>query len=66
MGGVSQLKSKIKKLSRSSLDVLEGSKRSIVYIDTDDNILWDDNVVYNDGVLAVPLPMSIDEWESWD
>lgn len=63
MGGVSQLKSKIKKLSRTSFEILRGQKHSIVYMDSDGTILWDDRVNYHDGVLAVPLPMSGAEWE---
>lgn len=63
MGGVSQLKSKIRKLSRTSFDAMQGQKHSIVYMDKDGTILWDDRVNYHDGVLAVPMTMSVEEWE---
>ena len=38
-------------------------KRSVVYIDTDGNYLWEEGVEYNDGVLVAPVPMTVEEWE---
>lgn len=64
MGGVSQLKSKIKKLSRTSFEIMRGQRHSVVYMGRDGTILWDDRVNYHDGVLAVPLPMPAEEWEA--
>lgn len=63
MSGVSQLKSKIKKLSRTSFEIMRGQRHSVVYMDRDGRILWDDRVNYTDGVLAVPLPETCEEWQ---
>ncbi len=63
MPGISHLKNRTKKLSRDSFDVLKGRLQSIVYMDENGNILWDENVNYNSGLLAVPLPVSLEQWE---
>ena len=64
MGGISHLKNRTKKLAKESFQALQGKKQSIVYIDTEGNILWEEDVNYNSGVLAVPLPCKSDEeWE---
>ena len=63
MGGISHLKNRAKKLSRDSFDVLKGRTHSVVYMDENRNILWEENVNYNEGVLAVPAPMSLGQWQ---
>ena len=63
MPGISGFKNKIKRLSKANLAPLVGSPVSIVFMDEDGEILWEEGVNYNTGVLAVPLPCSIDEWE---
>ncbi len=37
--------------------------QSIVYMGENGNILWDENANYSSGLLAVPLPMSLEQWE---
>jgi hypothetical protein len=63
--GISHLKNRAKKLGSDSLDALQGRRHSIVYMDIDGNVLWDEKVNYNNGVLAVPPPMSLEEWQTW-
>ncbi len=63
MAGISHLKNRTKKLSRESFDVLKGRRHSIVYMDAERNIFWDEKVNYNEGVLAVPSPMSLEKWK---
>ena len=63
MAGISHLKNRTKKLGKESFDVLKGRRHSIVYMDDERNILWDKNVLYNSGVLAVPSPMTQEQWE---
>lgn len=65
MPGISHLKNRTKKLGRDSFEALQGRRHSIVYMDAARNILWDENVNYNSGVLALPPPMSIEEWQTW-
>lgn len=62
MAAITHLKNRTKKLSRESFDALKGRRHSIVYMDNTGNILWDENVLYNEGVLAVPLLLSIEQW----
>jgi len=63
MAGISHLKNKTKKLSRDSFEALRGRRHSIVYMDAERNLLWDEKVNYHDGVLAVPLPMTMRQWQ---
>ena len=60
---ITHLKNRTKKLSKESFDVLKGRRHSIVYMDDDRNILWDEKVLYNSGVLAVPLPKNLESWQ---
>ena len=55
--------SRVKKCQKSFSLLSRTPKQSIVYMDVEGNYLWEDGVEYNDSVLAVTLPMSIDEWE---
>jgi hypothetical protein len=61
--GISHLKNRTKKLGKDSFDALRGRMHSIVYMDTEGNILWDKKVNYNSGVLAVPSPMTLAQWQ---
>ena len=65
MVGISRLKNRAKKLSKESYNVLKGRRHSIVYMDADRNLLWNEKVNYNSGVLAVPLRMTLEQWEEW-
>ncbi len=49
MAGLMQLKSKIKRLTKASKIVLEGQIVSVVHMDAEGNILYEDGVNYNDG-----------------
>ncbi len=65
MAGIDGLLKRAKKCQDYLFKANRPRKRSIVYMDRDGVILWEDGVEYNPGgVLAVPLPNSIEEWES--
>lgn len=59
MAGLMQLKSKIKRLTKACKVALEGPIVSVVHMDTEGNILWEDGVNYNDGLLVVPNLLAI-------
>lgn len=63
MAGIAGLTSKIRRCEKALFILHRKPKQSIVFMDRDRNILWEDGVEYNDGVLAVPLQMTIEEWE---
>jgi hypothetical protein len=63
MAGISHLKNRAKKLGRESFEALKGRRHSIVYMDAERNILWDEKVNYNEGVLAIPSPMTMGQWQ---
>ena len=64
MAGIVGLTSRIKRCEKALFILQRKPKSSFVYMDKDGNYLWDDDVEYNDeGVLALPLPMTLDEWE---
>lgn len=65
MSGYSGFLSRIKKCQKLLSVLLAPPIRSIVYMDQDGEPIWEEGVEYNKtGVLAVPLPMSMDEWEA--
>ena len=65
MAGLMQLKSKIKRLTKASKVALEGRVVSVVHMDPEGNVQYEDGVNYNDGLLVVPIPSSsIQEWEA--
>lgn len=41
----------------------KNTKVSVVYTDQDGSLILDEETEYNSGVLAVPLPMTEEEWE---
>jgi hypothetical protein len=64
MAGYAALGSRITKCQKRMSVLFAPKVESIVYMDHDGELLWDENVEYNrSGVLAVPLPQSLDEWE---
>jgi hypothetical protein len=62
MAGISALLSKLKNLQNKTKT--DPKKVSVVYFGLDGKIEWPDNC--NDGVLAVPKPMTMKEWENVD
>lgn len=65
MAGIDGLLKRAKKCKDYLSKLTRPPKRSIVYMDRDGEILWEDGVEYNKkGVLAAPLPMSAEEWEN--
>jgi hypothetical protein len=61
MAGLTAIASKLRNLVKKTK--IEPKKVSVVYFDLDGNIDWPDNC--NEGVLAVPKPMSHEEWEAY-
>ena len=52
-------------MGNASLVALHGPLVSVVYMDDDGEIMWEEGVNYNSSLLAVPLPCnSIEEWGS--
>ena len=63
MAGLSGLMSRVKKCQKTFSLLNRTPKKSIVYMDLEGNYMWEDGVDYNESVLAIPKPMTIDEWE---
>lgn len=64
MAGYAAIGSRITKCQKRMSVLFAPKVESIVYMDQEGNLLWDENVEYNSsGVLAVPLQLSLDEWE---
>jgi len=64
MSGYSGLVSRIKKCQKVCSFITRTPIRSIVFMDKDGELIWEEGVNYNKkGLLAVPLPMSIEDWE---
>ena len=63
MAGLSGLISRAKKCEKVFSLLNRTPKQSIVYMDIEGNLLIEDGVDYNDAVLAIPEPMTVDEWE---
>ena len=63
MSAFSALLSRVKKCQKICSIMNRIPKRSFVDIDLDGNLLWEEGVEYTQIVLAVPLPMTMDEWE---
>ncbi len=68
MSGLTALISRIKKCQNLFQIQNTVPKRSVVFMDRDGGeLLWEEGVDYNEsGILAVPLPMSIDDWEMFN
>ena len=63
MAGLSGLFGRVKKCQKTFSLLNRTPKRSIVYMDVGGNYLWEDGVEYNESVLAIPEPMTVEEWE---
>lgn len=63
MSGFSALLSRVKKCQKICSIMNRTPKKSFVVMDSDGNLLWEEGVEYTQIVLALPLPMTIDEWE---
>lgn len=64
MSGINHLKTRIKRIEKTSKTTLAGPVRSVVYMDDDGNLLFEEGVKYNDGLLVVVKPAkTIEEWE---
>ena len=61
MSGISAIASKLRNLGKKTKP--EVKKVSVVFFDIDGTIDWPDNPA--DGVLLVPRPMTIKEWEEY-
>ena len=50
--------------TRTSDSPNEGYGPQAIPLDADGNPIWEEGVLYNEsGVLAVPIPLSVEEWE---
>jgi hypothetical protein len=66
MSGLTGLISRIKKCQNLFQIQNTIPRRSVVFMDQDGEIIIEEGVEYNEsGVLAVPLPVSLDEWEAY-
>ena len=64
MAGLNGLISRVRKCLKKCHFLTSERPRSIVYMNQDREILWEDGVEYNSGVLVVPLELSLEEWEA--
>jgi hypothetical protein len=62
MSGISAISSKLRSLGKKTRP--EVKKVSVVYFDQDGNIDWPDNC-NESGILLVPKPMTVEEWEAY-
>lgn len=60
---ITHFKNRVKELSKISFDTLKDRRNNIVYMDDEGNVLWEEGVNYNVGVLAVPLPLTAEQWQ---
>jgi hypothetical protein len=66
MSGYSGFSSRIKRCQKQLSVIFAPPVKSVVYMDQDGVILWEEGVEYNStGVLVVPLPLTLDEWEEY-
>lgn len=67
MAGFAGLVYRVKKC-QARLSILNRSPiRSVVFMDVNGEMILEDGVEYNErGVLLVPAPMGIDEWEAFN
>lgn len=64
MSGYSGFASRIKKCQKLLSVIFAPPVVSVVFMDQDGEIIWEEGVNYNStGVLVVPLPLGLDEWE---
>lgn len=66
MSGYSGFSSRLKKCQKLLSVLLAPPVVSVVFMDQNGELIWEDGIEYNEsGVLAVPLPVSLDEWEAY-
>lgn len=66
MSGYSGFSSRIKKCQKMLSALFAPPIVSFVFMDQNGEMLWEEGVEYNDqGVLALPLPLGLDEWEEY-
>lgn len=66
MSGYSGFASRIKKCQKLLSVLFDRPIVSIVFMDQDGELLWEEGVEYNRlGVLAVPIPLGLDDWENF-
>ena len=63
MAGKTELSNRLKKCEKGYRLANKPNKRGVAYVDENGDLILEDGVEYNDGVLAVPLPMTLEEWE---
>ncbi len=64
MSGFAGLASRIKKCQKLCFFLTRKPIRSFAYMDENGEMIIEEGVEYNErGVLLIPLPMTIDEWE---
>jgi len=64
MPGYAGFLNRLKKLEKKLSVLLAPPIRSVIFMDSDGELIIEEGVEYNKtGVLAVPMPMSMDEWE---
>lgn len=63
MSGKTELLNRLKKCEKGYRLANKQNKRGVAYVDDNGELILEPGIVYNDGVLAVPLPMTIEEWE---
>ena len=61
MSGINAIASKLRNLCKKTKP--EVKKVSVIFYDIDGTFVVPDNV--NDGVLLVPKPMTVEEWEDY-
>ena len=65
MAGISAIESKLKTLDKKTEEVTDKNYTSVVWLDNEDN--WyvpEGKIPRPTGVLVVPLPLTVEEWES--
>ena len=63
MAGQTELSNRLKKCEKTYNFSHRKRKQSVVYMNRDGEYLWEEGVEYHPGVLAIPLQMTIEEWE---
>ena len=65
MAGLTGLLNRVKKCQKIFKILNKPKVESIVYMDSNGEILWHEDVEYNpSGDSAVPLPLTLEEWEA--
>jgi hypothetical protein len=65
MSGISGILGRVRKCGKIFTLLNKPRVQSIVYMNSEGEILWEEGVEYNPtGVLVVPQRMTLEEWES--